>query len=239
MTTFDALHLAPAWLAVAVAASSDADRPALYRTVSIELFPTGARLVSTDSYMLLRAWVPSIDHGDDPEPDLDEAPVLEGVAIDPHGRGKGLLGHVLKLAAAKDAEPQEVRLRIGEPPPDASGHLAGLAAPTVTLDHPDQERVILPQYEGSFPSWRKLASSFEAKSTTGIGLATDMLARLGKLGRVQPGPLVCRLGGEIGVISVEMPESEQNVCGLVMPVRWDFDRHGPAVDDEDQAATEA
>lgn len=233
MTTFDALQLAPAWLAVAIAASNDDDRPALYRTVSVELFPTGARLVSTDSYMLLRAWVPSIDHDGEPEPDLDEAPVLEGVAIDPHGRGKGLLGHVLKLATAKGALPQEVRLRLGEPPPDADGHLAGLAAPTVTLDHPDQERVILPQYEGSFPSWRKLASGFVAKSTKGIGLATDMLARLGKLERIQPGPLVCRLGGDIGVISVEMPGSEQYLCGLVMPVRWDFDRHAPAKDDED------
>lgn len=234
MTTFDALQLAPAWLAVAVAASDDDSRPALYRTVSIELFPTGARLVATDSYMLLRAWVPSIDHADEPEPELDEAPVLEGVAIDPHGRGKGLLGHVLKLAAAKGALPQEVRLRVGEPPPDAEGHLTGLAAPTVTLDHPDQERVILPQYEGAFPSWRKLVESFTAKSTQGIGLATDMLGRLGKLGRTQPGPLVFRLGGDIGVISVEMPESEQNVCGLVMPVRWDFDRHAPAVDDDDE-----
>lgn len=235
MTVFDARQLAPGWLAVSLAASNDASGMALYRSVSIELFPTGARLVSTDSYMLLKAWVPAIDHDDEPEPALDEAPLMDAVAIDQHGRGKGLLGHVLKLTKGENTMPQEVRLRLDQPPVDEEGQLDGLAGRTVTLEHPDHERVILPMYEGEFPHWRKLVGGFKAEATTGIAMATEMLGRLGKLGKVQPGPLVCRWAGELGAVSVALPESEQYISGLVMPTRWDFDRHAPATDDDPEA----
>lgn len=54
---FDARTLALGWLATSLASSNDDDRPALYRTVHVECFSTGMRLLATDSYMLLRSWI--------------------------------------------------------------------------------------------------------------------------------------------------------------------------------------
>src|SRR5687768_16742409 len=115
MTLFDARTLARGWLSVAIASAADKARPVLHRTVSIEAFPEGLRLVATDSFVLLRSWVPNLDHDLDPEPGLDEAPYATAVAMDPHGRAKGFLAHVLKLASDEvyDDDPLEVRVDLG------------------------------------------------------------------------------------------------------------------------------
>lgn len=53
---------AAAWLNVARAAADDPDRPQLYRAVIVELIDDhSVRLVSTDSFMLLRSHV-RLDH---------------------------------------------------------------------------------------------------------------------------------------------------------------------------------
>jgi len=51
--------LAKAWQATQIAASDDEARPVLYRTALVEVFEDhGLRMVSTDSFILVRAWVP-------------------------------------------------------------------------------------------------------------------------------------------------------------------------------------
>ena len=54
---FDAPTLAHAWLAVAQASSTDKDMPYLYRSVTVEEHPNGVRLLATDRFVLLAAWV--------------------------------------------------------------------------------------------------------------------------------------------------------------------------------------
>jgi|tagenome__1003787_1003787.scaffolds.fasta_scaffold18938646_2 hypothetical protein len=51
--------LAKAWQATQIAASDDEARPVLHRTALVEVFEDhGLRMVSTDSFVLVRAWVP-------------------------------------------------------------------------------------------------------------------------------------------------------------------------------------
>lgn len=96
---FDAPTLARAWLSVAQASSSDKDLVTLDRTVAIEEFPTGVRLVATDRYVLLTAWVPDLGAYYEPrEPGLDEAPDRTVITKDSDGRGRGLLGYLTQLA---------------------------------------------------------------------------------------------------------------------------------------------
>jgi hypothetical protein len=239
---FNALHLARGWLSVAIASGSDGNAPALCRTVAIESYPDGVRLVATDSYMLLHAWVPNLADDDEdvpPEPELDEAPTLTAVAIDPHGRAKGFLAHLLRLAGEDDVTTIEVALSLGvvSNADAAAPALEGLEARWVVLEHPDTERLKLPVYDGTFPSWRALYMHFDAEKTESIGLSTDMVGRLSKLGKWWPGcPLVWHFGGEQRAAMVDVHEAENRVSGLVMPVRWNIEHNRPQQEVDDEAA---
>lgn len=240
---FDARHLARGWLSVALAASDDKARPALWRTVAIESFVEGVRLVSTDSYMVLTAWVPNLDHDLDPEPTLGEAPMATAVAIDPNGRGKGLLAHLLRIASAKDAEPVEVKLSLGiTVNADApANQFEGMEARWVVIEHPDHERLKLPVYDGSYPQWRALYVHFEPEKTETVGLSTWIVGRLAKLGKWWPEcPLVWHFGGELRAAAVSVHGAENPVSGLVMPVRWNLDENRPQAEvDADEEAAKA
>lgn len=241
---FDAETLARGWLSVAVAASADKDRPQLNKTMSIEQYPGGVRLVATDSYVLLRAWVPSVDGDGDlvPEPSLDESPMATAVAMDPHGRGVGFLAHLLKLATAKGSLPIEVRLMLGVIEPDESdGMLGGMEARYVVLEQPDVERLKLATYEGGYPHWRKVAGNFGAKTTKAVALSPYVLAKIAKLAKLA-GTVQWHFGGANKMAVIEVAESDPYVCGAAMPVRWDFDRDAPRTDvktdDDDQDGDE-
>lgn len=235
---FDARDIARGWLAVALASAQDSAWPALNRTIYIESYGDGARLVSTDSVTLLHTWVPAVDHHGDPGPSLDEAPQKTAIAMDPHGRARGFLKHALKLAiqAAKDElDPVEIRLRLDVAENDgarAQATFAGMEARYVVLEQPDHERLKLRTCEGEYPSWRKLLAGFEPELTTQLALAPDVIAQLGKLGRIHPG---CRVGWSFGggnqAARLTIIESDPHVDGMVMPCRWDIDANAPRVDD--------
>lgn len=236
MTTFDARYLALGWLSVAVASGKDGARPQLDRTVSIEAYPQGFRLVATDSYVLLHTWVPSLGYELDPEPALDEAPYASAVVMDPHGRARGFLAHALKLAGdlEDDAPPVEVRVALGVPEHEddetesATPAFEGMEATYVALELPDAERLKLRTYEGDFPQWRRVLPDFLPVKTQAIGLNPEIIGRLSKLGRLHHGrPLVWTFGGENRMALVEVLDSEPTITGAVMPVRWDFDRNEP------------
>jgi hypothetical protein len=235
---FDARHLARGWLSVALAASNDAERPALFRTVAVESFPEGVRLVATDSYVLLTAWVPCLDDDLAPEPEVDESPMVTAVVMDPHGRARGLLGHLLGVANKNrrdadmedDGEVVPVKLSLGvvTNADKAAPTFEGLEAKYAAIEHPDHERLKLRTYEGSFPNWRALFVHHEATSTDAIALNPEVIGRLAKLGKLWPGcPLVWHFGGELGAAAVHVARAENPVAGLVMPVRWNLERNRP------------
>jgi len=235
---FDAAFLAPAWLSVAVASSKDGARPALDRTVCLEQFEAGMRITATDSYLLLTAWVPALDCEFDEPPELDERPVATAVAIDRHGRARGLLGHALGLVAeaakAKTGERFVMQVRLGwvdAVDVDDRVSFAGMDPSFVVLELPDRERVKLRVFEGEFPSWRSILTGFKAKRTGAIALSPERVEQLAHLAKRQAAtdPIRFELGGTSKGVRVSVANT--TIEGIVMPVRWDFDIDGPR-DDE-------
>lgn len=239
--TFNPETLAGGWLPVAVAASDDKGRPALFKTLSIEQYHDGIRLTSTDSYMLLTAWVPTVAAEADlsPEPTLDEAPDRVAVVVDHDGRGRGLITYAAQLAS-KDV-PIDITLTLDgsvqyevESGPET---FEGMAPRHATLQVPGMEMVRLNTYEGEFPDWRKIDSAFEAQPTPTVALAPSIVARLVKAAKVQDRKIGWTFGGETAAARVDLIDSDPFVTGYAMPCRWDLEQNAPYVeptpDDED------
>lgn len=218
---FEAGSLARSWLSVGIASSADKSRPALDRTVVIETFPEGIRLVATDSYVLLHAFVRDIDHELAPEPGLDEKPIATAVAQDPDGRARGLMAYLNRLANDVDAGAPEVLLRVGAFEVDErSPSFDGLEAHWVVIEVPDQERLTLQVYDGAFPTWRGLLHHFRGEDTAAIAFGPDVVGRLAQLGKIHKGSeLVWRFGGHQRMALFELGHADPAVEGAVMPVR--------------------
>jgi hypothetical protein len=228
----DGATLARGWLSVAVASRKVAGQPALDRTIYIEQHPEGLRLVATDAYMILRTWVPEVDSLA-PEPRPEEAPIATAIAHDPHGRGRGFLAHVARLAADEDADAIDVRVLLGvvEALDPDRPTFDGMEAEWVVLEHADHERVRLESVAGVFPDWRTITGGFRGASTEAVALHPDRLAALGKLGKLHDGaPLAWWFGGADKAARIEVVQAHPPLEGLVMPVRWDLDRDAPAED---------
>lgn len=251
---FDSNEFAVGWLSVALASSTDKERPALCRTVFVEQFSTGVRLVATDSYLILRCWVPAEGHYLDQEPAIDEAPLTTAVVIDPDGRGKGLLRHARQLWARATKEngtdePTEISLDLGvviAEPDDTEGQASfvGMEARWAVLDIADTERVKLPLYEGTFPTWRSLFAGREPADTPTVALSAEMMSRLGTLGALHPADAMigCTFHGPLKPVHVQVINGEPFVDGLAMPCQWDLDINAPYVapakDDEPEEPEE-
>lgn len=238
---FDALALSRGWLSVAHAVGTDAEDAALWRTVHLEAHPEGVRLTATDRCWLLQTWVPTLEAEIDSRtapPGIDEAPMATCSVIDPHGRGRGLLGHLHKLASAKDAPVIEVAVRLGEIAPEDSSTLPGTARAHVGIDHPDHERVLLPVNESPFPDWRKLVGGWSGgEPTAGVRLHPDRLAGVAKVSKLQGSvPVTWQWGGSDRPAWIDFDGSHPSVSGLVMPMRWDLERDEPQATDEPDEA---
>ena len=224
MSVHDAKLFARAWLSVDLASGKDEKRPALDHTVCLEVYPEGVRLVATDSYMLLSAWVPSIDRPEPgADPGLDDVPVSVAVAQDVHGRARSLCQHLLAITSKEDAPDEEVSLRFGG---DAKrrGQLDGFESTYFMIDHPDHERVQLEVYEGEFPSWRRLVHGFRPVRTDVVALNPDLVGRLAKLGKIHNyAPLRWRFGGVDKAAHISVETDDLTVSGIVMPVRVEWD----------------
>lgn len=232
--TFDGELLARAWLAVALASGKDATLPALNRTIAIEEFAHGVRLVATDRYVILWAWVPDAEHDLAEAPTLAEIPERTVITADMHKRAKGLLGFVLqRIAADARDETQEVdkkhfvtlTLGVREPEDDTPQQaFEGMAEREwAVLAYPNRERVRMGTVSDEYPQWRLMSATFKPHRTGDVALNTEIVARLAKLGNVLAGPLHWHFGGaekpariEIGVGAAVYVE------GLVMPVRWGY-----------------
>ncbi|MDQ2727548.1 MAG: hypothetical protein M3Y91_06730 [Actinomycetota bacterium] len=237
--TVDAATLARGWLSVAQAAATKdrEDRPALWRTVCVEQHTHGLRLTSLDNYMLLTAWVAEQHYEYDAEPGLDEVPYATAVAIDGHGRGAGLLAYVLALTKPEDGPKNlDVVVSLNVPwqaaeTPDDELQLEGFEALALTMEYPDNERVQLQVYEGTYPNWRPLLARRKTVKTSSIGLSQWIAGRLAKAAKPHDETTVIRhwFGGQNKPIGVAFG-GEPEVSGLVMPVRWDIERDEPWAD---------
>lgn len=233
MSTFDGPTLAHAWLSVyAAAATHKLDHPALFKTVALEEHPTGIRIVATDRFVLLTAWVSDLEHHYEGPPSFDQAPDRVVVARDADGRGRGLLGYVISLAtrdtSPEDYVPGQVPLRIDfdvkMPPgsaPVAQEAFEGMDPTYTVLSVPDVEKVYLEVYPGPFPDWRPIVWSHKPKSARQVRLNPETLERLAKIRKHAAGPLAWEFGGEDKTALVSFPESDPFVHGAVVPMKPD------------------
>lgn len=237
---FDAPTFARALLSVAAAASTNKDLP-WYKAVAIEVHDTGIRLYATDRALLLAAWVPELDFHYDSAPDFEEAPDRVIVASDADGRGRGLAGYMISLAArsgikAEDWTPGhlavqldfDIRLPAGSKPV-AQEALEGMEPTYVTLTVPDVEKVYLEVVPVTYPDWRNTLAHHEAASTSALRLSPEIVERLSKVRKHAAGPLVWNLAGKGKPALISFADSDPFVHGAI----------SQAVDDNEQGPRES
>lgn len=244
---FDAPTIARAWLAVANAASTDKEAPAaIFRAVSIEEYLRGVRLVATNRFILLTAWVPDLEHYyDTSEPGIDEAPERTVIGQDAHSRAKGLMGYALSLANQYPAEEYvpgqlslditfDVRKPIGSGPGDEA--FDGLEPTYAVLSVPDTEKVYLPIVETASvagTAWRTMVHKHEPEAASQIRLNTEFVERIGRVGKHAAGAVTWSFGGEERAALIDWPDSDPHTTGVVMPRKDDTDDSTVTPDDTD------
>lgn len=239
---FDVPTLARGWLSVAQASANDKDLPTLHKTIALEVYPDGLRLVATDRYILLTAWIP--DLADSDEPEMSFLPDRVVVAQDADARGKGLLAYMLSVQARMEKERDrqlqwgelvatidfDVRLPEGIDPQET---LEGLEPTFAVLEVPDMERVWLPVVESMYPDWRGIVGGHEAVVTDTITLHPERLDKLAKVRRFAEGAIEWTFCGAERAALIHWPSSVPHVSGVVMPVRVTFAGEAPTDEPED------
>lgn len=244
---FDAPVFAKAWLAVALASTNDKNLVAFHKTVALDVYETGVRLIATDRFMVLTAWVPNLDTSNDSEPQIDEAPDRTIIAADLDGRGKSLLGYALTLwrrmldgdGLPREGESIEIVLEFDQrmPNDEAEGTFEGMESRYLVLDVPDTERVWLETVGSAYPDWRPMVREHAAETTKVIRLHPERLERLGKLAKYASGPIDWTFGGpeRPALLRVGWPDVDGfEVEGVVMPVRWLTEHDDDPHTDEDE-----
>jgi hypothetical protein len=236
-----AIPFARAWEAVSCASADDSDRLVTYRTVLIEHFTDrGLRLVSSDGYLFLRAWVPFFEDEEPVEPTPLDRPDETLLVVDTDHRGIGLLKHVRKQLKkewrfkAKEEQPDTNPTLMVETrtAPRQQGVLEGMDLPSFYIDYPDHETVALPLLDSAFPDWRQLVPA------AGPAVALDMVM----LGPVQLGRLarVGKLYAQAPIITIfhgpehAMTLSVGPIRGLLTPASATSGEDASEDDDEDQ-----
>lgn len=222
MLRFNAWNLARSWASVALAQSEDDGRPVLYRTTLIEMFETGIRLLSTDTFVLLKAWVPNVDNPDATEPLIEELPDSVAICRDLDHRVLGLMKYVQKITKDDGIDTRvTMEFAIGEQEGSEQNSLEGMSASTVHFRIVEKydESIETPTFEGVFPNWRPLWFGHKWAPASTIGFGAHGILRLGNLSKLwDKATIQFELGGNVGVakIKIEGP-SDVNVTGLVMP----------------------
>jgi hypothetical protein len=189
-----AIPFARAWEAVLCGASDDSGRVVTYRTVLIEHFNRkGLRLVCSDGYLFLRAWVGFDPDDATAEPPLQKMPDETLLIVDNDHRGLGLLKHVRKQLKkewrfkSKEENPDTnpTLLLEGRAPDRDQGQLEGMAVPLFFIDFPEHETVALSTLDTGFPDWRKLIPNVsESTDVETVMLGTEQLGRIAKVGKL-------------------------------------------------------
>ena len=100
-----ARETAVSYLAVVLAVSDDAARPAFHRRVLVDVHAYGIAFAATDSYWMCRSFVPfDGDHGSCSPPTLDEIPEESFTIADTEYRVRDLMRYVERITRPKKGE---------------------------------------------------------------------------------------------------------------------------------------
>lgn len=223
MPDFNAWSLAKAWNSVALAQSTDKDRPTLYRTTLIEQYSDGIRLIATDSFVLLKAWVPDIDNRGAVEPGQDVEPETSMVCMDRDRRIQQLMTYVMKQTADDGQDTRHtMTMVLGTMRPDTQIQLSGMAQASVSFHFGSEydERIESPIFDGAFPAWKGLWYAHEPAETAMVTFGANGFLRIGKLSALwDKASIRFVLGGVFGVCKFYVDAPDVNVEGLAMPLR--------------------
>lgn len=233
---FDAAEFATGFLSVAQAFAKDKLRPQLNRTVLVEEYRHGVRLVAVDGFLLLTSWVRYMGaDGLDPataEPGLDELPERQSVVHDPDGRGRQLLHWARNLAARRDKEDEErpkLRVEIGmlDGPgvSVAAQAFEGLEPKWCRFKLDAEEEVRIQLYEGDYIDWRQIVAAVEYGEAEQFLLPSWVLEQIAKVaGLHSDHPWRWSMsGGDEDPMRIELQFASPSVWGCVMPAGMNRD----------------
>lgn len=236
--TVNAWHLARVWLSTAIAQSTDESRPVLCHTTLVEVYPTGLRLVSTDSVILVAGWVPLSGTAHE-EPGLGRRPEMSVVVRDLDGRARSLLGYLKGVTNGEPegkAEPVDVLLYTHEPR-TAQATFEGLEATRFVLEVPGEERLTLDTIDAPFPTWRQLFREFRAAPVDQSTWGHDGILRLGQLSKFWgKAPMRITFGGPNKPLLVDLDTThlDASLRALAMPISDKSTDPEPAGDEDQQ-----
>jgi len=213
--TLPARAAAVAWMNAFSASGQDEERPALYRSLSLEFFPGGAHLVGCDGTVLFRTWVPRSDGAAWPE--MDEAPESAVVVIDVDGFGLGFMRSLLRATNDDVHLHESLTFTVSASDNEAAPALGTEFLTQRLVLRACGQRLDLRLFEAAYPDWRRLRLGMETiERLESLTVAPRMFALLGKLKGVSAIDLEF-YGASKHVAFVGRGECE--VRGLVMPMR--------------------
>lgn len=216
--TVPARAVALGWLNAFLASSKDADRPALYQTLSLECFPYGIQMIGCDGHALFRTWAPIRGEDETPSwPDASQVPDRTIVVMDPEGFGIGYMRTLLRVTGDEARANDDLILSML--PMDEEGTLAlgsEFLSGRVALRACGQ-RIDLRLYEGEYPDWRKLnLGILPIERLETLTVQTRLLGLVGKLKAVSRVDLEFH-GAEKHIAFTARGETE--LRGMIMPMR--------------------
>lgn len=213
------------WLNAFVATSQDESRPALFRTLSVEVFPQGVQLIGCDGTILLRSWVPANTEGEVPMPLLEEAPERAVVVMDVEKFALGFVRTLTSMAGQDANRAAWVELSVEPAAPPEEPGLGDLLASEVLVLKAFGQRLSCRLFEGPFPDWRALRFGLDAaERVEGMRLAVRLFGCVGKLKGILG--VDCEFHGAERQIVLHGVGAAAEVRGLLMPMRRDQERAG-------------
>lgn len=211
--TADAGIATVAWLNAFLATSQEESRTVLYRTLSVEFYPTGAQFIAVDGTVLFRTWVPASNAIVANWPADNEKPDVSVVVMDADKFASTFMN---TLRTACSEFPTELTITVDQEESDQPSLDESLVPNVLTLSALGQHlhcRLL----DQPFPNWRQFRFGIDpAELVEGMRLAKRLFATVGKLRGVSGVDMTFH--GESNRIEI-IASGTSEVRGMLMPMR--------------------
>jgi len=232
--TINAQAAAIAWLNAFSASGRNEERPALNRTLSIEVYQglgrSGVQFIGCDGTALFRTWVPADDGAEWPD---TLRPNRSLVVMDVEGFGLAFVKALLAVTAAEGFDNEQLTLTVDADRVEEEPALGEEFQRNVLTLEACGQRIDLKLYDGKYPNWRGLDLGLDdSERVEGLAIAGRLLRKLGGL---KGAPRVeFDFAGQEKAIRFRAFGGDGEVLGLVMPMRREDKADPKAEDEEDE-----